>query len=190
EAIQSSCFSPDGSVIVVGTILGHWFAISAETREILSHHNDGSEPIQVVRFSPDGKMLAVGSRDNIIYIYQVADSYHKYNRIGRCTGHSSFISHLDWSADSTFVQSNSGDYELLFWNASVCRQIPQTSQLRDTEWASSTCTLTSVTLGIWPENADGTDVNASGRSNDKKVIATGDDFGKVKLYSYPVTQPK
>jgi microtubule-associated protein-like 1/2 len=47
EAVQSACFSPDGSVIVVGTILGHWFALSAETREIISHHNDGSEPIQV-----------------------------------------------------------------------------------------------------------------------------------------------
>lgn len=50
EAAQSVCFSPDGSVIVVGTVLGHWFAISAETREILSHHNDGSEPIQVLSF--------------------------------------------------------------------------------------------------------------------------------------------
>jgi microtubule-associated protein-like 1/2 len=97
---------------------------------------------------------------------------------------------LDWSADSTFIQSNSGDYELLFWNASVCRQIPQTSQLRDTEWASTTCTLTSVTIGIWPENADGTDVNTCARSKDCKLVATGDDFGKVKLYSYPVTQPK
>jgi len=190
EGIQSACFSPDGSVIVVGTILGHWFAISAETREILSHHNDGSEPLQVVRFSPDGKMLAIGSRDNVIYIYQVGDSYHKYNRIGRCSGHSSFITHLDWSADSTFIQSNSGDYELLFWNGSVCRQIPQTSQLRDTEWANTTCTLSAVTIGIWPESADGTDVNACDRSHDKKLVVTGDDFGKLKLYSYPVSQPK
>lgn len=78
----------------------------------------------------------------------------------------------------------------LIGNASVCRQIPQSSQLRDTEWATTTCTLSSVTIGIWPESADGTDVNASDRSHDKKLVATGDDFGKVKLYSYPVTQPK
>jgi microtubule-associated protein-like 1/2 len=190
EAIQSTCFSPDGSIIIVGTTLGHWFAVSATTREIISHHNDGSEPIQVVRFSPDGKMLAIGSRDNVIYIYQASDNYQKYNRIGRCSGHSSFITHFDWSADSTFLQSNSGDYEVLFWNASVCRQIPQTSQLRDTEWATTTCTLTALTLGVWPESADGTDVNASDRSHDKKLLATGDDFGKVKLFSFPVTQPK
>lgn len=28
------------------------------------------------------------------------------------------------------------------------------------------------------------------RSHDGRLVATGDDFGKVKLYAYPVTQPK
>lgn len=40
--------------------------------------------LQVMRFSPDGKYLAVGSRNNMIYIYQVMDNYRKYDRIGRC----------------------------------------------------------------------------------------------------------
>ena len=75
-------------------------------------------------------------------------------------------------------------------NASLCRQIPQSSQLRDVEWASNTCTLTFNTIGIWPEGADGTDVNHCDRSHDMRLMATADDFGKVKLYSYPVMQPK
>lgn len=29
-------------------------------------------------------------------------------------GHSSFITHLDWSVDGQNLRSNSGDYELLF----------------------------------------------------------------------------
>lgn len=72
----------------------------------------------------------------------------------------------------------------------VCRQVTHSSQLRDTAWASNSCVLTFSTIGIWPEGADGTDVNACERSNGSKVMATGDDFGKVKLYSYPVKQPK
>lgn len=75
-------------------------------------------------------------------------------------------------------------------NAGTCRQIPQTSLMRDVEWASNTCTLTFTTIGIWPENADGTDINYCDRSNDNKLMVTADDFGKVKLYSYPVMQPK
>lgn len=75
-------------------------------------------------------------------------------------------------------------------NASTCRQIPQSSQMRDVEWATNTCTITFTTVGIWPENADGTDVNYCDRSHNGTLLATGDDFGKVKLYTYPVTQPR
>ena len=33
----------------------------------------------------DGNFLAVGSRDNIIYVYTVSDNYRKYTRAGKCT---------------------------------------------------------------------------------------------------------
>lgn len=82
-------------------------------------------------------------------------------------------------------------YDWLFsGNAGTCRQIPQTSLMRDVEWASNTCTLTFTTVGIWPENADGSDINHCDRSHNKKFLVTADDFGKIKLFSYPVIQPK
>ncbi|XP_054261593.1 echinoderm microtubule-associated protein-like 2 isoform X3 [Macrosteles quadrilineatus] len=190
EQAQSAAFSPDGSVIVIGAVTGRWLVMDSETREIYSVHTDGGEPIQVVKFSPDARYLALGSRDNNIYIYQVGEDMRKYSRVGRCTGHSSFITHLDWSEDSQYVRSNSGDYELLFWNAGLCRQIPQSASMRDIQWASQNCVLSFSTVGIWPENADGTDVNACERSHDSRLLATADDFGKVKLFSYPVTQPR
>ena len=59
-------------------------------------------------------MLAVGSRDNYIYMHTVSDDGTKYSRVGRCSGHSSFVTHIDWSLDNHYLQSNSGDYELLF----------------------------------------------------------------------------
>ena len=39
--------------------------------------------------------------------------------------------------------------------------------------------------GIWPEAADGTDVNAVCKSGSGKLLATADDFGAVKLFNYP-----
>lgn len=62
--------------------------------------------------------------------------------------------------------------------------------MRDVEWATNTCTITFTTVGIWPESADGTDVNYCDRSRGGNLLATADDFGKVKLYTYPVTQPR
>ena len=37
-------------------------------------------------------------------------------------GHSSFITHLDWSVDSQYLVSNSGDYEILY-----CKDLLPTS---------------------------------------------------------------
>ena len=36
--------------------------------------------------------------------------------------------------------------------------------------------------GIWPPFADGTDVNSVHRSPDNRLLATADDFGRVKLF--------
>ena len=44
--------------------------------------------------------------------------------------------------------------------------------------------------GIWPDNADGTDINACAKSNDGTLIASADDFGKVNLLEYPSIQPR
>lgn len=71
-------------MVVVGFVSGRWQALDAVTREIVSTHLDGSEPIQTVKFSPNGEMLALGSRDNTIYIYQVSESGTKFSRVGRC----------------------------------------------------------------------------------------------------------
>lgn len=34
--------------------------------------------------------------------------------LSRPQGHSSFVTHLDWSRDSQYLVTNSGDYEILF----------------------------------------------------------------------------
>ncbi|XP_046824221.1 echinoderm microtubule-associated protein-like 2 isoform X2 [Vespa crabro] len=190
EQAQSIGFYPEGNVMVVGCVSGKWLAIDSETRELYSHHTDGSEPIQVVAFSPNRILLALGSRDNYIYIYQVSEYATKYTRVGRCMGHSSFITHLDWSIDGEYLRSNSGDYELLFWNPGICRQIPQPSNFKDIKWVTQTCIISFKTIGIWPEGADGTDINCCCCSEDEKLLATGDDFGKIKLFSHPACQPK
>lgn len=47
----------------------------------------------------------------------------RYTRIVRCSGHSSYVRHLDWSADSSMIQSACGAYELLYHEAATGKQV-------------------------------------------------------------------
>eukprot|EP00076_Gallus_gallus_P035925 XP_025001463.1 echinoderm microtubule-associated protein-like 3 isoform X4 [Gallus gallus] len=184
-------FHPGGQVVVVGLLTGRWVVLDTETQQPLAGGSDGNEQLSVVRFSPDGAFLAIGSHDNVIYIYSVTEEGRRYNRFGRCTGHSSFITHLDWSKDGHFIMSNSGDYEILYWDvAGGCKLLRNRFESRDREWASYTCVLGFHVFGVWPDGSDGTDINSLCRSHHERLVAVADDFCKVHLFQYPCARPK
>ncbi|XP_016354057.1 echinoderm microtubule-associated protein-like 1 isoform X1 [Sinocyclocheilus anshuiensis] len=190
DAAQSAGFHPSGATVAIGTQTGRWLVLDTESKDLVTVHTDGNEQLSVMRFSPDGHFLVIGSHDNYIYIYAVAENGKKYSRVGKCSGHSSFITHLDWSVDSQYLASNSGDYEILYWIPSVCKQVVSVETTRDIEWASFTCTLGFHVFGLWPDGSDGTDINAVCSSNAKRLLVTGDDFGKVHLFSFPCSQSR
>uniref|UniRef100_A0A667XW27 EMAP like 3 n=1 Tax=Myripristis murdjan TaxID=586833 RepID=A0A667XW27_9TELE len=184
-------FCPNGSVVSVGLSTGRWLVLDLQTREVVSESTDGNEQLSVMRYSPDGSFLAVGSHDNFIYIYSVTESGRRYTRFGRCNGHSSFITHLDWSKDGKYIMSNSGDYEILYWDvAAGCKLLRNRFESKDREWASYTCVLGFHVMGVWLEGSDGTDINALCRSHSERVVAVADDFCKVHLFQYPCPKPK
>ncbi|ELW71686.1 Echinoderm microtubule-associated protein-like 4 [Tupaia chinensis] len=184
-------FHPSGTVVAIGTHSGRWFVLDAETRDLVSIHTDGNEQLSVMRYTVDGTLLAVGSHDNFIYLYAVSENGRKYSRYGKCTGHSSYITHLDWSPDNTYIMSNSGDYEILYWNIPEgCKLIRNRSECKDIDWTTYTCVLGFQVFGVWPEGSDGTDINALVRSHNRRVIAVADDFCKVHLFQYPCSKAK
>eukprot|EP00943_MAST-04B_sp_MAST-4B-sp1_P004168 g4168.t1 len=192
ELGRSCHFSPDSKFIAVGLVNGG-FCIYAyhkattfrnATLQLIKSKHDCAEIIDDLKYSPNGKFLAVASHDNFIDIYDVRDNY---NHLSRCKGHTSYITHIDWSRDSQILQSNCGAYEIIYWD------MPSGTPLRstldkveaDTDWYSWTCVLGFSVMGIWPEYSDGTDVNSVHKTADGKYLVTADDFGKVKVYNSP-----
>uniref|UniRef100_A0A8C7LWV1 EMAP like 3 n=1 Tax=Oncorhynchus mykiss TaxID=8022 RepID=A0A8C7LWV1_ONCMY len=189
-------FCPNGAVVSVGLSTGRWLVLDLQTKDIVSDYTDGNEQLSVMRYSTDGSFLAVGSHDNFIYIYNVTESGRRYSRYGKYAGHirhghSSFITHLDWSKDGKYIMSNSGDYEILYWDiAGGCKLLRNRYESKDREWASYTCVLGFHVMGVWLEGSDGTDINALCRSHNERMVAVADDFCKVHLFQYPCPKPK
>ncbi|KAJ0405579.1 hypothetical protein P43SY_009628 [Pythium insidiosum] len=156
-----------------------------DTGKALFEDKPSKQPISDLKFSPSGTALAVGSHDHNVYIYNISVGFKKVTRVATFSKHQSYITHLDFSSDGRFLQSNCGAYELLFSDAATGKHITSASSTRDVQWHTWTCVLGWPVQGIWPPCTDGTDVNAVARSAKGDLLATSDDFGLVKLFRYP-----
>ena len=95
----------------------------------MAHFKKRKEVLHEMKYSPDGHYLAVGSNDNFVDVYSVGGA-DGYKHVGHCSGSSSFITHLDWSADSKYIQTNSGASEKLYYQVlgtsfkNICTCVP------------------------------------------------------------------
>jgi WD40 repeat protein len=146
------------------------------------------EEVQVVTYSPSGEFLAVGSRDNYIYIYDVKSHFKLLTQL---RGHSSFVLSIDWSVDSKSLQSADGAHELMYWSHTPQTQgrpfvqDPHAIKLADQTWDTWTNIFGWPVQGIWKKNSDATDINSVARSVAGELVLTGDDFRRVNLFRFP-----
>ena len=185
---------PDGRELAVALNSGHVKVLDTATLRTRHSWRESEEWIADVQYSPDGAALAVGSHDNLVHVY---DARRKYTKTATLAGHSSFISHFDWSSCSALLRTNCGGYELLYWEVGcagdkklgAARRVLDREQIAAARWSTSSCVLGWDVQNIWPPGADGTDVNAVCRSRDRQSLATGDDFGQVRLLAFPAVRP-
>lgn len=60
-----------------------------------------------------GDMMAIGSQNGSIYLFRVSRDGFSYKKSNKIRGAQPLIQ-LDWSSDSNFLQTVTGDYDLSF----------------------------------------------------------------------------
>jgi WD40 repeat protein len=118
----------------------------------------------------------------------MVDIYNVQNkkRVGICKGSSSYITHLEWDVEGKLIMTNSGAKEILYYETPRGNRVNiKIDDLSKLTWSTFTSVLGPTCEGIWPPYSDVTDINSTCLTKDHKILATGDDFGLVKLFEYP-----
>ncbi|XP_057217479.1 echinoderm microtubule-associated protein-like 6 isoform X1 [Triplophysa rosa] len=181
EAVRSVSFNNDGSQLALGMKDGSFTVLRVRDMTEVVHIKDRKEVIHELKFSPDGSYLAVGSNDGFVDIYTVAQ---RYKKVGECNKSTSFITHLDWSVDSRFLQTNDGAGERIFYRMPTGKFLPK-EEAKGIHWMTWTCVLGPEVNGIWPKYSNVNDINSVDANYSSAVMVTGDDFGLVKLLRFP-----
>lgn len=191
EDARAIDWSGNGEFIALGSVEGFIYTYNPNDNlgnlSKLQGSFDKGQWVEDIKVSPNNTMIAFGvrrgvSRVEIMKVNEKGDGLSKrcFVNVGLTAG----LTHLDWDVTSSYLAINGQACELKFINVNTqAMQLGSTS--KDIDWHTWSCTLGFPVQGILPFYSDGTDVNAACRSHNRKLIATGDDYSRVKLFKCP-----
>ena len=139
EKSRAVAYSNSGEIICIGMEDGSIALLTTTALKGISKWQHTEQAISDIKFSPDDTLLAAGSTDGNIYLYR-SDDKRTYRRLAVCHGHTDGVTHIDFSSNGKFLQSNGGDDCIMYWDMKGT-QIKSNSSMRDTVWFTWTCTL-------------------------------------------------
>ena len=130
-SINTVAFNPDGKILAAGcdeSSIILWDVSSPKNPKVITIYTEGnstaghSGPVNGVAFSPDGKLLASGSDDNTIILWDVASG----QPIGQpIIGHLGPVTSVAFSPDGKILASVSLDKTVILWDVETRRPIGQ-----------------------------------------------------------------
>ncbi|KAK7208841.1 hypothetical protein V2G26_016019 [Clonostachys chloroleuca] len=104
--------SRDGKFTASGHQNGSVYIFNNETGRILFSLSGLAKPVRSVAFSPGNSRLAAAGDSGIIALYDMKHGEH----VANLTGHTSWITSVDWSDSGEFLLSGSMDGKVKVWS--------------------------------------------------------------------------
>jgi microtubule-associated protein-like 6 len=182
--VRSVAYNHDGSLLACGLVTGQVVVLEPRRLEQVCARHARATPILDLKFSPDGRFLATASGEGALDVYEALVDFELVGTASTAEGCA--LTHLDWSADGQYIQTDNSAREHQYWDAlSVVEKRDADEMLSRTEWASWTCVAGWSVQGLAPKLGVSTGVNAVARSNAGDVLAVANDMGLVRLYRFP-----
>lgn len=186
-------FHPTDGILAIGlnggdgkTDCGGFMVINIKTLStIILVKKISAKNVTSIKYSPDGKYLAVGSKDSSLYMYDVKN---RYTLLYKFAKGASFVSQCDFSTDNGIIRVCYGDYQLLYCNVGTGDQVLDASAIAKKSWHTENSIIGWSVQGIWGNTGDKSDINACAADPKKKLIVGVDDFNTVRLYRYPCSK--
>eukprot|EP00835_Amoeboradix_gromovi_P005379 NODE_500_length_7578_cov_0.067790.p1 type:complete len:659 gc:universal NODE_500_length_7578_cov_0.067790:4258-2282(-) len=188
---RSICWHPKLNKIACGLRNGTVYVFegddSSKNWTQMNKFTVSQRDVTVIKYSPNGKYLITGASDGKIDVY---DASNNHTRIGEMSGHTSRILSADWNVESLFLQSNSTDKEVLYWDVEGMKQLTNVETIKQLKWATTTNIFAWSTMGIWQQSAikDATDINCV--HGHGKLLVDGTDTTVVQLWNWPRPKSK
>ena len=183
QGIEGVIYNADGTEIAVSLQDGTVTIYNSLLTKAIVSFKHSTTKCPALRYSPDGKTLAVGSLDGKIYVYTVINSIYRHRAV--CIGHRGGVRSLDFSVDSTIIQSNCTAGDLYYWDSASCEPLtPQSVSVA--KWSTWSNIYGWPVQGLHSVNHNTDDIISLERSSEGTMLAVTDVHGDLKLSRFPV----
>jgi len=197
--IQCVAYDPSGKFICVGFSSlssspncqyrnkeGAFAILYQNGLDVKHEARDSKESVLVATFSPDGETLALGSKDQSIYIY---NSGSEYSLLSITSSNYGPVRSIDFSEEGGWIQANASldnAYFVSLEDYSVVNE-EEFSNLKEASWFTQTCPVGWSTAGVRPQPLSGVNISSICRNKAESLLAVGYSNGKVVLTHFPAT---